>query len=979
MKRVKITLKSQMTFLMTILVILQSVALIFSIIISGTFIMLDSEAFRVMNSTTLRRTQICNDRIKNIVKVVSEEAEFLNEKINKITENMQVGYNQICNNDKVYEKVSASAGDSLVFLLNRTKVTGAFIVFSKSNARKDDVTAHSCIYIRDEAPDLGAGNIANYSLEMGPVSVVEKYKISSSMNWTLDWKFDKGSDNYNFYNKPIQASKCEPISKIERYGYWNKPLDILNDGVNVVTYTVPLLDDDGNVYAIMGIEHNVSNLEREFLQISELPYENGFYLISDFKNNKMSLDWYMSSKIILKEYLSESGILAFGKVKKTKLYKTDTEKMGVMFCSSYKLKMYGKNSIFADEYWSLTSFVPEWQLRESSVGVRNTLIVSIAATTVLSFLAIIFIAQVSTRKLSGLSDYIRNLKPYQDINFFRTGTREIDDLMTAVEVFNKNIINASQTVSHILDLTSLPMGAFKINSDGSHIIITEFIKKLFSIGGKDDISKNEWEKYYKTLTSNVYDNKNYIYEYYYEKEKRFIFLKIIEGTTENDKIGVIIDVTKDIEDKKKLAYQVDHDALTHLYNRKAFKREVENKIKNSPQCIGAMIFADLDNLKYTNDMYGHEAGDMLIKNAAELFRSFSNVGGITARISGDEFAIYIHGYNSKQELLRVIQEYMAKRDNYNFKTSTDVIVKVRASVGIAWYPADSENVGDLLKMSDFAMYEVKRSEKGGIREFDTSSYKKTAYLSMNSESLNRLIDEELIKFAYQPIIDLKTGEVYGYEMLMRSMMNEFKSPNEILSVAENQGKLGGLERLVIFKALESIRKNLAVLKNVKLFINTIPNQVISEEDFGLLEKEYSDLFSKIVIEIIETENDSPEKFDSKIKFIREHNIMLAIDDFGSGYSNELRILSLQPDIIKIDMGIVQGVHNDTDKQAIIWNLVSFCESKNTKIIAEGVETKEDLKTVYDMGVDFVQGYYTGKPNLEILDIKEEVRNEILNL
>lgn len=979
MKRVNITLKSQLTLLMTILVILQSIALISSIILSGTFIMLDAEAFRVMNSITLRRTQVCNDSIKSIVKAVSEETSFLNDSIEEYARNIKVPTSRLCDNDKLYKKASMLAGDSVIYLLNTIKITGAFVVFDKSNARKNSTDAHSCIYIRNPLPDDNKGNASHFSLEMGMLNIAKKYKINSSMNCTLDWKFDKGSSKYSFYNKPIEAANLYPHVRTEKYGYWNKPFDILNDGVEVVTYTVPLVDSDGNVYGVLGIEENTSYIAKSFLPPAELPYKNGFYLISDIKKDDLSLDWYMSSRIISKDYLSNTNTLKLKKIKKANLYSIDTYKMGKMYCSSYNLKMYGKNSVFSDDVWSLSGFAPEAQLRESSTVVRTALIISILATTLVSFLVILFIAKASTRKISGLSGYIKNLKPYQDINFKRTGTREIDELMNAVEIFNNNIINASQTVSHILDLTSLPIGAFKISPNFEHIIVTGYIQSLLDIEDVNNMSKDEWDGLYQELVSNVYDKENNIYEYYSKGECKIVFLRIIENEIDNEKMGVIIDVTKDIEDKKKLAYQVDHDALTRLYNRKAFLREVEKKIEKEPEFVGGMVFADLDNLKYTNDMFGHDVGDTLIKSAAKMFSNMARIGGVAARISGDEFALYVHGYDSKEELLAVIYEHMAKSEDYDFKTSKNITVKVRASLGIAWYPYDSTNVSELLKMADYAMYEVKHNEKGGIREFNTSSYKENSYLIKNTESLNKLLDEGLIRFAYQPIVDLKTGEIYGYEMLMRSMLDDFKSPKEILSVAEAQKKLGRLERLVLVKAFESIRKNLTKLDNVKLFINTIPSQVVSEEDLQFLTVNYSDLFLKVVIEIIETESNSPENLDNKIRYTRDNGMMLAIDDFGSGNSNELRILSIKPDIVKIDMGIVQGVHADEDKRAIISNLISFCKSKGTKIIAEGVETSEDLKAIFELGVDFVQGYYTGKPNIEIMDITGEKKAEIREL
>lgn len=402
-------------------------------------------------------------------------------------------------------------------------------------------------------------------------------------------------------------------------------------------------------------------------------------------------------------------------------------------------------------------------------------------------------------------------------------------------------------------------------------------------------------------------------------------------------------------------------------------------ITANPDQKGFMLFSDLDNLKYINDNFGHDVGDDFIKSAARMYSEFMKENAVVARISGDEFAVYAHGFSSKEEMQELIKKRFADNESFTFTTPDGVVRRIRSSTGIAWFPEDSRDVSELLKLADYAMYEVKHSDKGGVSEFNRSSYHKNAYLLDNRDSINVLLDERRIRFAYQPIVDLKTGEIFAYEMLMRPTIDDFKSPLEVLTVARNQSKLGKLEKLIMFQAFESIRANQEELKDVKLFINSIPSQILPDHDLEVLKKNYSDLFHKIVIEVIEIESESPAQMQIKIDKAREMGMMLAIDDFGSGYSNEMRILSIQPEIIKIDMEMVQGVHKDPDKEALIANLLGFCQSRGSRVIAEGIEDAEDLKTIIKLGVDFVQGYYTGKPNFEVKDIGEDIKQEIRSL
>lgn len=299
--------------------------------------------------------------------------------------------------------------------------------------------------------------------------------------------------------------------------------------------------------------------------------------------------------------------------------------------------------------------------------------------------------------------------------------------------------------------------------------------------------------------------------------------------------------------------------------------------------------------------------------------------------------------------------------------------RVRSSAGLAWYPDDSDNITDLLKLSDYAMYEAKHNRKGTMFEFDQESYKENAYLLENREAINRLLDEGLIRFAFQPIVDLATGEIYAYEALMRPLLDNFQSPLEILSVAASQSKLNQLERLVIFTAFDYVRDHLDEIGQRRIFINSIPSQKLPPEDIQQMHQRYpEEVFRRVMIEITEDVDYSPQLLDDKVQSVRGMGLPIAIDDFGSGYSNEMRILALEPDVVKIDMGIIRGIHADPNKQQLVANIVGFCKPKGISMVAEGVEDAEDLMEVTRQGIDYVQGYYTARPNFELKELAPDV-------
>lgn len=978
MKR-SMSLRKQITILTTVLMLIQSLALVVGLILSGIFSLLDTEAFKRMQSVTQARSEYIDSIFKSLGKKTAEEADGLNIDLQKLAQREDSLTETIYLNDELYSEAASLGGRSIMELLGNANISGAFLIFNGSNSRKEEQNARSVIYIRKVIQaDTNQGS--QYQIELGPTGVAREHRISSSFNWSLDYLFEDFSlEKYDFYTKPMMAAVLNKQVATEQYGYWSKPQDLLNDNNDVITYTVPLKNDRGVPYAVLGVEMSSSYLVRNFLPVGELPYDSSFYLISEKDGDRLRLDWYLSSRPVTRSYLTLDSYLTLKEMENNDLYEVELFKLEPMYCDARRLNMYGEHSIYSDDEWYLFGFAPQSKLKESSMKVTKMLVMILGVTTLISFLTNYFGTQISMRKISGLSKYLSALGPYQEIHFKRTGMSEIDNLMTAVEKFNQDIRKSVAKTSHIFKMTDLPIGGFEVRNDIGQAILTDYVISLLHLETDKPISKVHWEMYYHRLTSHPVALGEDIYEYRDRSEGTTMYLHIVEGKIDTGKVGVIIDVTKEVAEKQRLAYMVDHDELTQLYSREAFKRRVYDNITSEPDKMGFMLFSDLDNLKYINDKFGHDVGDAFIKSASKMYSEFMKDEAVVSRISGDEFAVYGHGYSSKEEMEELIQKRFMNNEKCNFVTPDGVARKIRCSTGIAWYPEDSRDVSELLRLADYAMYEVKHSDKGGISEFDRSSYHKNAYLLDNRDSINVLLDKELIRFAYQPIVDLKTGEIFAYEMLMRPTIEDFKSPLEVLTVARNQSKLGKLEKVIIFKAFESIRQNEDKFKDVKLFINSIPSQLLSDADLKVLREKYGDLFEKVVIEVIEIESESPSHMQIKINVARDMGMMLAIDDFGSGYSNEMRILSIQPDVIKIDMEMVQGVHKDPDKAALIANLLNFCKSRNSRVIAEGVEDVDDLRMIIKLGVDYVQGYYTGKPNFEVLDIAESMKQEIIRL
>ena len=418
-----------------------------------------------------------------------------------------------------------------------------------------------------------------------------------------------------------------------------------------------------------------------------------------------------------------------------------------------------------------------------------------------------------------------------------------------------------------------------------------------------------------------------------------------------------------------LAYERDHDVLSGLLNREAFKRKVFDLISARPGETGIMLFSGLDDLKYVNDVFGHEAGDRYIAGAAEIFGAFKKIGAAAARISGDEFAVYLHGFAAREEAWQTVSNLLSQSGRKTFTVSQGRIRKIRFSAGAAWYPNDSGHVVDLIKYADHAMYEAKRSQKGSLVEFNKKLHLGKMNLLEKWESINRLIEEHLVHFAFQPILDTRDGSVYGYEALMRSKIKDFSSPIEILAVAAAQSLLPQIEKLTMTLIMQWLKENAPRLGRSKLFVNSIPTSILSPEDRAALKTGFADLMPNVVFEITEGAVEDEGVLTQKTSFIRDDfGAMVALDDYGSGYSGEMRLLKLNPDIVKIDRSFISGLHLDRNRQTLLANLISFCGNRNIKVLAEGVETVEELETVLELGFDLVQGYFFAYPDFDLKPI-----------
>ena len=443
---------------------------------------------------------------------------------------------------------------------------------------------------------------------------------------------------------------------------------------------------------------------------------------------------------------------------------------------------------------------------------------------------------------------------------------------------------------------------------------------------------------------------------------RYIMLRsTIEG---HAKIGLAEDVTATVLERKRIEHERDYDILTGLYNRQAFNR-VCTELFAAPERMGvaALMMMDLDNLKHINDTYGHDWGDQYIRRTGQCLRENTPAGTVCARLSGDEFLVLFHGYHSRDAVREKIDRLTNAMQQSVALLPSGNALHISLSGGIAWYPDDGQDWETLKKYADFAMYQVKHSDKGRVEEFDIGVYNREAYAERTRREFRQLLSNAQVFYCFQPIFSARSGRVIAYEALMRSDLPTLRSPATIMKLAREQGALYEIERITFTKALEtfdSLCRAGSVSEDAMLFVNSIASTCLSQADIDYIDSRWHELRRRMVIEITEEEAIDHEALEIK-RSTPGASGMFALDDYGSGYSNENSLLELAPRFIKVDIAIIRGIDTSPDKQQILQNVVAYAHPRSMKIVAEGVETAAELRTVIELGADLLQGYFLARP------------------
>jgi len=419
-----------------------------------------------------------------------------------------------------------------------------------------------------------------------------------------------------------------------------------------------------------------------------------------------------------------------------------------------------------------------------------------------------------------------------------------------------------------------------------------------------------------------------------------------------------LDITERVEHIRLVHAQARQDELTGLPNRRALREAVTSHLEAGTPV--ALLLIDLDDFKEVNDSLGHETGDQLLRQIGMRIRASAPVGAMSARLGGDEFALLLPGAGGAEARAfgtRLVTAIAAP------VVEDGLALRVRSSVGIATYPEDATDTGELMRRADVAMYRAKR-RRSRVEVYDADAdpfgHERLALVA----DLEHALAGEALTLHHQPLVEVATGRIVGTEVLARWNHPRLGNipPETFIEIAEVSNQIGTLTRWVIRQALADLT---GMPGHMDVSVNLSVRNLYEQDLLGWLAAAVADSGvapHRLVLEITEsTVMDDQTAAMDVLEGIRRLGVRTWIDDFGTGHSSFSRLRSLPVDGVKIDRSFLYGARDSDTDRILLHRMIDLVLGIGLQVIVEGVETAECLDLLTDTGCHLAQGYHLGRP------------------
>jgi diguanylate cyclase (GGDEF)-like protein len=449
-------------------------------------------------------------------------------------------------------------------------------------------------------------------------------------------------------------------------------------------------------------------------------------------------------------------------------------------------------------------------------------------------------------------------------------------------------------------------------------------------------------------------------------------LKLFETLANNASVALQYDrleqaVLQLRELQEQLEHQAFHDPLTDLANRSLFVNQVRDALAHRSNEV-SVLFIDVDDFKTVNDSLGHAAGDTLLQSVADRLRECVRPSDVVARLGGDEFAVMVEDAEGAEQAAMMVTERIMKAFERPLSTG-EKLVSVHASVGIATSGEEGPQADELIRDADVAMYQAKAAGKQRFELFEPQMRSAVMKRHGLKEELLAAIGSNQLSVMYQPIIDLSTNDVVAAEALVRwnhEAQGEL-SPAEFVPLAEETGLIPAVGKFVLDEACRQARQwqeaspQTPVAMHVNLSAVELQDPELVERVTAAIERGRI-APSQLVLEITESMLvEDAATITSSMQELRGVGVRLALDDFGTGYSSLSYLRSLPLDILKIAMPFVQGIDRGRRDDSFVRMILELARALELQVIAEGIESTDQLEVLRGLGCDLGQGFYIAPP------------------
>ena len=715
------------------LILLQAVILLIFLYISGIFGQVNTNERAILSKQVTNRANYLKSQMTRQWSDIGALAQIINERTQAALDEGAITLDKLESSSKEAGKLIGMICADMIETMYRNKNSGIYVIFSTSGLDGNAVPKTG-FHVRDLDPTVSATTqYSDLLLECAPIEIVKAMNISTDTGWDTRFNFGDGAYYGDYFRKPLmEAYRATRKLEAKEYGCWNASTQSsLPSGL---TYSMPLMLEDGTLYGVLGIEL-LDDYVSANLPSGELGFDaDGNYILALYdKTNSRATVKAVSGKARLRK--GETIVLREGK-DGSFIFELDGKKY---VTQQQKLTLYDMYAPFDSEVWVLMGATTTQSLYAFSDRVTRMILLAIALMIAFDAAGSVVIARRLSKPIEKLSKEVDVARTSENgiPRLSATGIRELDHFAEAFAGLSREAINTSTRFLRMLDMASVDIAGCEFDTakdaDVTPAFATENFFPLLGVPNGDARSVTLGQ--IKMLQTRMADSiisvekkgdGTLVHVRSLDGKERYVRLK--ETQIESRVIVLAEDVTTATRERMRIERERDYDLLTGLYNRRAFYR-FAGRLFDRPEKMkhAAVVMMDLDNLKRTNDTFGHEWGDRYIHEAAVCFTRNIPSGTLCARVSGDEFNILFCGYDSREEVQRAIDRLVAGVENSHFNLPNGQATRIHVSGGIAWYPEDGTEMIELIKCADFAMYRIKNSrEKGRFGVFDRAQYEKTA-------------------------------------------------------------------------------------------------------------------------------------------------------------------------------------------------------------------------------------------------------------